>query len=235
MKRFLRWLRNPEIIGAPDCPIMHRWTIIDSKPATVSPSSNGHPDHAKEHLDRALDGDSFFRHKIVALFELPKRLTRDHKLMVHHFLPNVEDRDPHDHPRSFWTLVLWGRYFDLVPCSHCKGSKVFGRHANGDPNPCPYCEAEGMVVGDVMKAGTVRYRRAEHTHITQSSDRGAWTIVVMRPLERGWGFWRHGSWWPWKKYEKEFGFSMRCPSDEEREGRMLKYADDGEVRVKEGR
>lgn len=28
-------------------------------------------------------------------------------------------------------------------------------------------------------------------------------------------------------YEERFGFSHRCPSDEEREGALLKYTDDG--------
>lgn len=223
MKRFLRWLREPEVIGAPDCPIILRWTIIDSKPATVSPSSN--PDAAGD------DGDSFFRHKIVALFELPKWLTRDRKLMIHRFCPNVEDRDPHDHPRGFWTFVLWGGYLDLVPCPKCDGSGEDEIRFNDQlvhSGRCLRCES-GLVIGDRMRAGVARYRPAQHRHITQTGLRGAWTIVVMGPLERGWGFWKLGRFWPWKDYEKEFGFAMRCPTDEEREDRLMKYADGGEV------
>lgn len=225
--RLYCWIRNPEVIGAADCPIILRWTIIDAKPPTVSPSSNP-------------EGQSNGRPGSLIL--LPKKLTRDRKLMLHRFLPNVEDRDPHDHPRGFWTFVLWGGYFDLVPCDRCGGEGryvpnrgIAGIPEHGDypkmvePIFCGTCKGTGLVVGDRMKPGTLRYRPAEHRHVTQSSADGAWTLVVMGPLERPWGFWRGVKWWPWKDYEEEFGFSMRCPSEEEREGRMLKYADGGEV------
>lgn len=194
MSRLREWLRNPETIGAPDCPIIRRWTVVDEKAeATASHEQT-----------------------VRTLLPLPKWLTGDRKLMVHYFPPNVEDRDPHDHPRGFWTLVLRGRYLDLVPCETCGG------HGYHD---CE-CMGEGMRVGDVMTPGMVRYRPPEHVHITQSGPRGAWTIVLMGPAARAWGFWREGTWWAWRKYEERFGFAHRCPSDEELEGQMLKYTDE---------
>lgn len=216
MRRFLRWLREPETIGAPDCPIIRRWTIVDEKAeATAS--------HEQQ---------------VTTLLPLPKWLTRDHKLMVHFFPPNVEDRDPHDHPRGFWTIVLRGRYLDLVPCWNCSGKgtvrKLHGiagipEYGEFPTLPrrevCPVCNGNKLTVGDVMKPGMVRYRPPEHTHITQSGPKGAWTIVVMGPQARAWGFWRDGAWWAWRKYEERFGFAHRCPSDEELEGAMLKYSD----------
>jgi hypothetical protein len=81
-----------------------------------------------------------------------------------------------------------------------------------------------------MKAGKLRYRRAEHTHITQSGPKGAWTVVLMTPIERKWGFWRDGGFWPWKDYEAKFGFAHRCPTEEDLDGVMLKYSDEGVVR-----
>lgn len=225
MKRLRDWLRNPEIIGAPDCPLMLRWTLLDSKPPTVN---------------RATEGQS--QGRTLSLIELPKWLTRDRKLMVHHFLPNVEDRDPHDHPRGFWTFVLWGRYFDLVPCEACEGlggERILTPIEN-DPGEfgrkfklgevCSECRGEGTRVGTMMTRGTLRYRKAQHIHITQSGPRGAWTLVLMTPLERKWGFWRNGKWWPWKDYEAEFGFAMRCPTEEEVGDTMMKYTDRGVVR-----
>jgi hypothetical protein len=193
--RARRWLQVPEVIGAPDCPLMLRWTIISDDPAE-------------------------------ALLPLPKKLTGDRKLMVHRFLPNVEDRDPHDHPRGFWTLVLRCGYWDLVPCPDCGGIPVVMQMPPGE---CELCKNAGVVVGDVMRAGVIRYRAAEHTHITQSGPRGAWTVVLMGPMERPWGFLRQGRWWAFRSYEAAFGFAHRCPTDEEMEGRMLKYTDDGVV------
>lgn len=213
--KLIRWLREPELIGAPDCPLMHRWSIIDSKPATV----------------QRTEGNS--QGKSLTLIVLPKWLTRDRKLMVHRFLPNIEDRDPHDHPRGFWTFVVRGGYLDLVPCQHCEG-KGEAVMPNGSRVPrCSLCDSTGVVVGDRMRPGTLRYRAPEHKHITRSGPKGAWTVVLMGPTARPWGFWRRGRFWLWKDYEKEFGFAMRCPTDEEREGATLKYTDEGVVPYQE--
>jgi hypothetical protein len=107
------------------------------------------------------------------------------KLLLHHFLPTQRDRDPHDHPRSFLTFVFWGHYDDLTPG---------GKH-------------------DTVRAPAIRFRRAEHAHITVAGKRGAWSFVVMGPLVREWGFLRDGVSWPWRQYEARFGSSFRCDSD----------------------
>lgn len=137
-RALIEWIRHPEVIGPPDCPILHRWTVVNANKAG--------------------------------------------KLLVHHFMPNADDPDCHDHPRPFVTLVLQGGYRDL-------------RH-------------DGSV--EFMRPGMVRFRRAEHAHRTLVSSRGCWTIVVMGPLVRAWGFWRDGRWYQWRTYERIFGFSMRC-------------------------
>jgi hypothetical protein len=40
-------------------------------------------------------------------------LTGGWKVMLHHLLPNTEDHPLHDHPWSFFTIVLWGSYEDI--------------------------------------------------------------------------------------------------------------------------
>lgn len=127
-----------ETIGPPECPIMHRWTLVK---------------------------------------------TRLGKVLLHHFLPNADDRAEHDHPSSFVTVVLAGGYVD---------------YADGRPN-------------DRLHAGSVRFRPAEHTHRTRVGPRGCWTLVLMGPKRREWGFWKDGIWWPWREHERRFGFGMRCP------------------------
>lgn len=113
------------------------------------------------------------------------------KGMVHYFPPNVSDRDPHDHPRPFLTFVLRGRYFDT------SWEK--------------YGDLEAPTI-EMVEAGGIRYRPAKHMHIVDTDDRGAWTIVVMGPLVREWGFLRlsTGLWWEWGKYIQRFGGVMRC-------------------------
>lgn len=162
-----RGLFKKEVIGADDCPLMHRWT-------------------------------------------LPLTLGGRVKVLLHHFLPNADDRDVHDHPRPFVTLVLKGGYDNLVPCPRCRRRQ----ERDGINLGCAHCFHEnGLVVGDHMTQGTVRFRAARHAHRTRVGPNGAWTLVLMGPLQRPWGFWRGRHWWGWREYEERFGLSMRCEDD----------------------
>jgi hypothetical protein len=113
---------------------------------------------------------------------------RGYKLLVHRHMPYARDKDCHDHPADFVTVCLWGSYENLVPT----------------------WPGEPLRVSDVVRAGTIRFRAAEHAHCTSVGPRGCWTIVLMRPKRRKWGFWRGDRWWYFKDYEDEFGFAMRC-------------------------
>lgn len=132
----MRLFPKVEHIGPPQCPILNRWTLLN---------------------------------------------TRGWKVMVHHFLPNTEDRPLHDHPWSFFTFVLWGSYEDI-----------------------------GYSTEEVVQAPTVRYRPAMHLHRTRTGKHGAWTLVISTPKSRDWGFFHNGRWWPFKTYERVFGFRSRC-------------------------
>jgi hypothetical protein len=193
MRRFLRWLREPEVIGPPDCPLFRRWTIFVNYEGA--------------------------RQEAV-LFRAPKWF--GFKLLVHHFLPNTEDADPHDHPRALWILGLRGAYLDLVPCSLCHGLRTVIDPTEltpilaGYPRsrvPCFHCGGRGVEVGDEVKPGVARYRPASHRHITKTSTVGAWTLCLMGPVEREWGFWRDGKLWNWMRYEEHFGLAFRCDPD----------------------
>lgn len=105
------------------------------------------------------------------------------KVLWHEFMPNASDEAHHDHPRSFWTIVLRGGYLD--------------------------CRVDGKV--DRVYAPAVRFRRAEHAHITKVSPRGAITLCIMGPQRRDWGFWREGHWYDWRRFEHLFGLNWRCP------------------------
>jgi hypothetical protein len=95
------------------------------------------------------------------------------KVMLHYFTPNTEDLDWHDHPRSFFTFVFKGEYTDINLKER----------------------------SDHLSAPALRFRSAEHAHRTITGKAGAWTLIVMGPLKRPWGFWLDGSWIPWRKYD----------------------------------
>lgn len=136
------------------------------------------------------------------------------KVMVHHFLPNADDRDVHDHPRSFWTFVLRGGYDDLAPCG-CDDELEGGMGSLAEVfrqrgEVCHRCDGSTVVLRERMTAGMIRRRPANHKHRTRVHPSGCWTIVVMGPLQRQWGFWRAGRFYKFRDYERIFGFGMRC-------------------------
>jgi len=138
------------------------------------------------------------------------------KLLVHRFTPYADDRDVHDHPWGFTTVVLRGSYDDLVPCERCggSGSSLPVRVGAAGDGSCPGCGGSGLVVGDHMRAGMIRRRRARHRHRTRVGPKGCLTIVLTGRYERVWGFWRGGRWLPWREYERRYGASLRCDDRE---------------------
>lgn len=123
------------------------------------------------------------------------------KVMLHHFLPESRDRDVHDHPWQFVTVVLKGYYDDVSRCPVCKDENRVVR--------CVECGGRGFKI-ERMKAGMVRYRPTTHAHQTYAGPNGCWTLVIAGPIERMWGFFIEGKWLPWHEYEDKYGSGMRC-------------------------
>ena len=121
---------------------------------------------------------------------------------LHRFCPDFIDEHPHDHPWPFVTFVIKGEYDDLVPrvemhCDPSNGARTSSfPHMTGD-----------LVVGDKMRPGKLRYRRAQHIHSTRVGPKGCTTIVVTGPVIRQWGFWSRGSFYSAavQAYRKRFG------------------------------
>lgn len=107
------------------------------------------------------------------------------------------DREHHDHPWSFWTLVLWGGYTE-------KAHVLNGR---GRPT--------GEIKRDILSIGSVRYRPATHAHlITRLHTKRVVTLVLRDNVKvRDWGFWSYEGanaadsgywrWIPWREYHAE--------------------------------
>lgn len=145
-------LGEVEVIGAAECPIIYRWTILDVGRTVPDP-------------------------------EKPERMVKSGvKVMLHRFPGFADDRDPHNHPRPFLTVIFAGHYFDVT----ARRTRRMG-------------------------AGAVAYRRSSYTHITRADAQGAWTLVVMGPLRGRWGFYRDGRWLPWRLHERLYGPGMKCP------------------------
>lgn len=183
----LKKIATPDTIGPAECPILYRWTLF--------PLGFGSNSSSTEHLKTAPDW-------------LPK-------LLLHHFVPQADERDSHDHPRGFWTLVLKGGYDDMIKCDWCNGTgNIFWDSEHEERRTdgyCMKCSSTGIVLNEVMRAGMIRYRPPEHTHRTRVHQGGCWSLVLMGPKRRDWGFHRDdGSWMPYKEYFEKIGYGMRC-------------------------
>lgn len=95
---------------------------------------------------------------------------------IHHFLRSDDKRFFHDHSWWFLTFVIKGSYTDVSP----------------------YGE-------DVLKAGNVRFRKANHPHYVKVAEGGVWTFLITGPMVRKWGFWVNGKFKRPLKYFAKFG------------------------------
>lgn len=83
------------------------------------------------------------------------------RLMVHYFPKADYASTYHDHPWSFRTLVLWGKYIDQS------------------------MDADGRLCYDVLTSGSTRFRDAHHRHKTRVLRRTI-TLVFTSPASRRW-------------------------------------------------
>ena len=101
-------------------------------------------------------------------------ITNDKRMSIrfHHLLRSDDDRDLHDHPWDFASLLLTGSYVEVTP----DGATEY--------------EAPHLIV-----------KRADELHRIELPDGPVWTYVVTGPVIRRWGFATGGGWVPWTQYE----------------------------------
>lgn len=105
------------------------------------------------------------------------------KVYLHRFVGSDWSRDLHDHPKRFVTVGLCGSYIEDTP-NH--------RHLYRSP--------------------WLRSFPASHRHrIITYSD--CWTLVLVGPAQREWGFWNANRFVHWKEYVRgPLGDEMKaCP------------------------
>lgn len=124
-------------------------------------------------------------------------------LRLHHILRGDDDRDYHDHPMDFTSLVLSGGYIEHSP----------------DKEPRKF------LPGDVNR------KRAEDLHRLELIGDDAWTIVLAGPFRRDWGFKTEDGWVVAGDYDaykvKKYGINTigEATCDVEGCGRAGKYVE----------
>lgn len=110
-------------------------------------------------------------------------------IYLHHFLGDDWALDPHDHPRRFISIGLRGWYWEDV--------------FNG-----------GGVLESSTKYTAPWFRSfpAKHLHrIRAEESANAWTLVIVLPKSRPWGFVRDGVWMPFRDYVFGGKYRKSCP------------------------
>ena len=96
---------------------------------------------------------------------------------LHRFLGDDWARAPHDHPRRFISIGLWGWYDE----------DTF--HSDGSPKATRR-----------YRAPWIRSFPADHLHRVRASEGRAWTLVIVCRKSRPWGFVQDGKWIPFREY-----------------------------------
>lgn len=96
------------------------------------------------------------------------------KLFLHYFHRGDVEPYHHDHPWPFWSLILWGGYWEHTP----KGKRWYG-------------------------PGCLLRRPADwQHHVELPPGAHCWTLVWTGAKERSWGFWcPERGWIPWREHE----------------------------------
>lgn len=84
-------------------------------------------------------------------------------LRIHHWLASDDPRHFHDHPWTYYSLIISGSYIDRSP--------------SGDLH---------------RKRWSIKKFPAEHQHTVVVPKGGCWTVMLTGPEKRQWGFWVKG-------------------------------------------
>lgn len=115
------------------------------------------------------------------------RLPGGRRLYLHHFVGDDWSLDPHDHPKYFISIGLWGSYIEEV--YDISSSRVIVREKR-------------------WIAPWIRKFSATHTHRIRAKETGgAWTLVYTGPVTRQWGFWHLDirRWFPVAQFLRKYG------------------------------
>jgi hypothetical protein len=101
-------------------------------------------------------------------------------IYLHHIHRPDRDRDPHDHPWWFASLVLAGGYTEEVwPDKRDRSRSHFRRR----------------------RRWTVRSLGQSAAHMIATVDGPLWTLVLTGPRRSDWGFWTPDGFTGWRDYE----------------------------------
>jgi hypothetical protein len=113
------------------------------------------------------------------IFKRDSKTTKRPHLFIHHILKSDPDREHHDHPWDFFSLILKTGYWEETP-----DTSTF---------------VSGGKTRKWYRPGSFLRRPAEWTH-RLFLEKPAWTLVYTRKKRRDWGFHGANGWIFWERF-----------------------------------
>ncbi len=100
---------------------------------------------------------------------------------LHQILRSDRERELHDHPWDNWSYIVEGAYYEHQEVQLFK---------NLDHKfICPF----------PLWKGKSKFRKAEHKHRIEIMS-PVWSIFIIGPKKRDWGFWQGDKFIPWQEF-----------------------------------
>jgi hypothetical protein len=113
-------------------------------------------------------------------------------IYLHKILRTDTDRNLHDHPFDFTSIILWGGYWEHGRQAVDHWREHLPPHGLVEQTFEPVRRWYG--IGSIIRHWACDLHRVE-------LDRPAWTLFIRGPRVREWGFLTEDGWVPWDKYE----------------------------------
>ncbi len=116
---------------------------------------------------------------------------------VHRIIRSDTERHMHDHPWMSISIILRGGYWEIMPAMN-------GQDMTLDP----------WLIRKVWRGpGSIVFRRASDRHRLEIAEGGeAWTLFIMGPWRKVWGFYTDAGFVPWREY---LGIELEPANDNE--------------------
>jgi hypothetical protein len=116
-------------------------------------------------------------------------------IYLHRFMRDDDERALHDHPWPSVSFILAGGYWEYLP-----------RDGGREFMPGSTLHPAGALVALWRAPGAIVFRRPITAHrIAIPTDRQVWTLFIVGPRVRDWGFRCPQGFVPWRHYTKNNG------------------------------
>jgi hypothetical protein len=127
-------------------------------------------------------------------------------IKLHHFHRSDEDRELHDHPWLFVSLILWGGYTEVRPDFCIRGAL---REISLEAHPRSEVTMASAALYERKRygPGSLLVRPAWWAHRVELNDeeRGSWSLVIVFPKVQEWGFYKVQGWINWRSFHGAAG------------------------------